>query len=79
MKFAVDLEGVVVEDGLGAEVHSVGAVEGVVAVGKGGEGVAIGKFLLKISMRTWTSTMRKLCKSARWFSHCRLPAFNMTS
>jgi predicted RNA-binding protein len=61
-----------VEDGLGAEVGSVVVAEGamvaedvVLAVGEGGEGVAMWKFLLQTSTLTWTSTTRLKCKSAR--------------
>ena len=73
----MDLGGVLaVEDGLGAAVGSMVVDEGVMvaegavlAVGEGGEGVPLWKFLLQIWMQTWTSTTQLRCRPARWLRH----------
>jgi len=62
-------EEVVMEDGLGVEVDSVGGGGGKGAVGEGGEGMAVRKFQLKIWMRTWTSTTEQQWRPAKWFWH----------
>jgi len=54
------------EDGLGVEVVSLGVdEEGMGAVDEGGVGVAVRKCLLKIWMRTWTSTMQQQWRPAK--------------